>query len=58
MDREDLAEINTVWLYKRIIKVSVFQEMESSTVGKAWEQKVSTTDIPVRGKFFAEFIFL
>ena len=51
------------WLYIRIIKVSIFQAMGSSTVVRHERQKVSSTDSPrvegsspVRGSFFAEFI--
>ena len=51
--------------YIRIIKVSAFQTMGSSTVGKAREQEVSTIDSlrvkgssPLKGKFFAEFFSL
>ena len=45
--------------HKRIIKVSVFQAMGSSTVGKAWEQEVSTTDSTrVKGSSPVEVSFL
>ena len=50
--------------YIRIIKVSVFQEMVSSTGVRHERQEVSSTDSyrvegssPVRGRFFAEFFF-
>ena len=49
----------------RIIKVSVFQEMGSSTVVRHERQEMSSTvsprvegSTPVRGKFFAEFFSL
>ena len=45
----------------RIIKVSVFQEMGSSTVVRCERQEVSNPRVkgssPVRGKFFAQFFF-
>ena len=51
--------------YIRIIKVSVFQEMGSSTVVRHEIQEVSSTvsprvkgSTPARGKFFAEFFSL